>query len=95
MQNLKLLEEKEEFNLVKKLVEYPDVIRDTAEMLEPALLAHYLFDLAQTFNQFYENCPVIKAADELKSARLALIEASRVILFDGLRLLGIKPLDKM
>lgn len=59
------------------------------------LLARYLLDLCQAFNEFYHNCPVIQAEPARRAARIALIEAVRAVVAVGLGLLGIETPEKM
>jgi arginyl-tRNA synthetase len=85
--------EKKEFELVKKLSQFPDVILNSYNNLSPSLIANYAYQLAKIFNEFYHICPVIGSQQE--SFRLALVEAFRQILKSSLRLLGIDVLEEM
>ena len=92
--NLELL--KEQFGLVKKLEEFKFVVRDSADFLNPALIARYLFELSQEFNNFYRDFPVLKAeSKELVKARVSLIKAVKIVLENGLRVLNIDAPEKM
>ncbi|MEI9913815.1 MAG: arginine--tRNA ligase [Candidatus Saccharibacteria bacterium] len=82
-----------ERSLVRKLGEYPEVINKAVNELKPHHVAGYLYDLAQTFNRFYENSRVI--GDERQNLRLALLKLYVSKLGDGLKLLGIEPIDKV
>lgn len=86
------LEEKE-INLVKKLSEFQETVANACKSLNPSLIANYSYQLAQTFNEFYNECPVIGSAQE--TFRLALVESFRQVIKNSLALLGIKVIEKM
>jgi len=85
----------EEKMLLFKLSEFDEVVQRAAENYDPSQIAKYLFDLAQSFNSFYEHCPVLKAKDEEKSFRLALIRKIATVMEKGLYLLGIESVERM
>ncbi len=89
------LKEKEEAALIKKMAMLPYVVDVASRDLKPHLLAGYARELAETFNQFYRYVPVLNAEPELREARLALVEASRVTLANALDLLGIAAPEEM
>ncbi len=82
-----------EFELIKKLSQFPEVVLNSYKNLNPSVIANYSYQLAQIFNEFYHACPVINSQQE--SFRLALMEAFRQILKNSLSLLGIDVLEKM
>ncbi|ADD42947.1 arginine--tRNA ligase [Stackebrandtia nassauensis] len=82
--------------LALHLDDYSRVLADTVEQLEPHRVATYLFELAKLFSAFYENCPVLSAADSaVRGNRLALTELARRTLSHGLCILGITALERM
>jgi arginyl-tRNA synthetase len=81
--------------LVLALDELDAVLRDVAASNEPHRLCTYLFDTAKAFTDFYENCPVLAAADGVRANRLALCRLAAATLHDGLGLLGIAAPDRM
>lgn len=85
--------EPKEFELIKKLSQFPEVVLNSHRNLNPSVIANYSYQLAQIFNEFYHTCPVINSQQE--SFRLVLIEAFRQILKNSLSLLGIDVLEKM
>ncbi len=87
------LEEKET-ELIKKMAEFEDVVRRAYENLNPSTLANYSYQLAQVFNEFYHECPVI-GSEEKESFRIYLVESFRQILKNSLYLLGIDVLEQM
>ncbi len=91
-----LLKEPIEHDLILTLAQFPDVFTDSAENLRPNAIADYANTLADKFNTFYNALPVIKAKpSELSDARLALVEATRIVLRNALSLLGIEAPEKM
>jgi len=93
--NFKLLKEPIEVMLTKKLGEFPEIIGRVVKTNEPSELARYLFELAQDFNTFYHELPVLKAETNLREARLTLINLVKGVLEKGLGLLGIKTIIEM
>ncbi len=73
----------------------PYVVNISATELKPHLIANYARELAETFNQFYRFVPVLNAEPELREARLALVDASRIMLANVLDLLGIEAPKEM
>jgi len=90
---LLLLEEEQA--VVRTLARYPGAIVRAAETGRPSVMARYLVDLARDFNRFYHQCPVLQAGEDLKNARLLLIDAVRQVLANGLYLLGIAAPEEM
>jgi arginyl-tRNA synthetase len=85
-----------EIQLLKQLIRFPAIIENAAESYKPNLICSYIFDLAQDFNSFYETTPVLKEKDEnLRSMRLALVQAFAQVIKNGLELLGINVLERM
>jgi len=93
--NFDLLNGKEEAELIKKISGFPEVINKFTASLKPNLVANYLYELAQRFNEFYHACPILKEKEDVKKARLLLITAVKQVLVNGLSLLGIETLEKM
>ncbi len=89
------LKEKEEIEILKDLIKFPEIVQGVGEKFQINLLANYLYNLASSINAFYEKLPVLKAEKNIKLARLALIRSATVILRNGLNLLGIEVLERM
>ena len=81
--------------LIKALAHFGDEIRLSARDYDPSHLNRYLQDLAGCFHRFYTSCRIKGEAAELQSARLKLADDTRVVLRNGLRLLGIDAPEKM
>lgn len=90
------LAEPAERALALQLLEFGPVVAGVGASLEPHKLAGYLFDLAQQFSGFYEQCPVVRAEDaSVRASRLVLCRLSVAVLAQGLELLGIEAPDQM
>jgi len=90
-----LLKEKDEIELVKLLGNFPSLVKEATEQLKPHIIASYLYNLSSQFSLFYNACPVLKAEENLRNARLVLIECCQRVLENGLGLLGIDVLEEM
>lgn len=84
-----------EINLAKMIVKFPSAILKAAESYKPNVLSDYLYNLAQTFNSFYNNVPVLKSEEEELNTRIYLCYKTARIIKKGLELLGIKTLEEM
>lgn len=97
--NLGLLTHDREGDLIRTIGEYPRVVAKAAELREPHRIARYLEELAGTYHRFYDACRVLPQGDEeageLHTARLALCDASRQVLANGLELLGVSAPERM
>ncbi len=91
-----LLTNHSEITLIKKLAWFPLMIEDACNNCKPHIIANYLFETASVFNQFYRDCPVLSEENELlRSSRLALVHATKIVLYNGLELLGISAPTEM
>ncbi|MBU3629590.1 arginine--tRNA ligase [Polynucleobacter sp. AP-Melu-500A-A1] len=93
--DLSLLNSKASDHLLRRLAEYPEVLTDAAADLAPHALAFYLRDLAGDFHTFYNADRVLVDDPNLKLARLALLSATRQVLQNGLKVLGVSAPAKM
>jgi arginyl-tRNA synthetase len=84
-----------EFALVKKLTQFGEVLPSVFDDYRPNILCNYLFELANTYHGFYEECPVLKAEEPSRSSRLKLSEVTARVLERGLALLGIEVPERM
>jgi len=92
----RLLKHHTEMSLIKKLAVYPIVIDEACEGCNPHLITNCLFDIASRFNQFYRDCPVLPEQNtELRIARVMLVDATRIVIKNGLDLLGIEAPNEM
>ncbi len=87
--------EPQEWALIRELLKLDAVIAEVEQELLPNRLCSYLFELSQVFNRFYDQVPVLKAAEPTRSSRLALCRLTADTLKLGLGLLGIPTLERM
>jgi arginyl-tRNA synthetase len=86
----------EELALAKHLLNFGITLEAVSEEYRPNYLCNYLFELAEKFSSFYENCPVLKAEDEAaKNSRLTLCDLTARVLKQGLETLGIEAVEQM
>ena len=90
-----ILQEESELVLAKHLLQLTDVLAEVERDLYPNRLCQYLYELSQKFNQFFENCPVLKAEEPVRTSRLMLCDLTARTLKQGLSLLGISVLERM
>ncbi len=88
-------QEKWEYNLMVLLAKFPEILEKAAGARNPAVLADYLYDLAKAFSDFYRDVKVIGADLEAERARVALIDAVKIVLANGLGILGIAAPEEM
>ena len=93
--DLSLLDSKAADHLLRRLAEYPEMLATAAAELAPHALAFYLRDLAGDFHTFYNADRVLVDDPALKLARIALLSATRQVLQNGLKLLGVSAPAKM
>lgn len=94
--NIALLNSEVDYNLLKVLGEFPDVVAEAAEKRIPHRIVRYLNDLAAAFHRFYNSNKVLDLDNkEVSEARLALIKAAQITLRNGLTLLGVSAPEKM
>ncbi|MDR1032493.1 MAG: arginine--tRNA ligase [Candidatus Nomurabacteria bacterium] len=81
--------------LVKALLAYPDIVRHSANLLEPHRIAFYLHDLAKLLNQYYEQNPVNSAEAATRSARITVLKKVSQVMVHALDILGIEVPSRM
>ena len=84
-----------ERTIAMKLCQYGEIVPEILSDHRPNILATYLYELAQSFHSFYEQCPVLTTEGITRNTRLALCQTTSAVLKHGLGLLGIFPPEKM
>ena len=95
---LKDLDKKEEINLIKQLIKFPEIVEDITRDYQVQRLPYYSIELANAFHRFYENCRILDVDgdnSDLMHARLDLVEATKIVLKNTLELMGISTPNKM
>ena len=97
--HLELLSHDKEGALLRSIGEFPRVLKTAASLREPHRVCRYLEDLAGDYHRFYDSCRVLPQGDEeptdLHTARLALCEATRQVIANGLMILGVSAPERM
>jgi len=98
-EHLELLTHDKEGTLIRNLGEFPRVLKTAAALREPHRVSRYLEDLAGDYHRFYDSCRVLPLGDEapnqLHTARLALCQATRQVIANGLAILGVTAPERM
>ena len=92
--DLSLLTEPHAVNLARFLAQWPDVFQNTLKTLEPTTVITYLFRLTHVVSSSYDQLQVVGSEPELMKARMALYDAARIVIANGMRLLGLTPLER-
>jgi len=93
--NFELLTQREAHQVLNILSKYPSVVQNAMAQLEPCVLVNYLMDLSHSISLAHEKLRVITEDKEVAEARLLLFWAARQVLGNGLKIVGLTPLEKM
>lgn len=85
----------EEIELIKRLIEFPEVVLRALEEYEPSVISRYMLNLCSSFNQFYHNCPIIKSQGAVRVYRLKLTKGVYNVLGSTLDLIGMKRTEEI
>lgn len=92
--NFDLLTERHAVDLIRMLAQYNDVLVNTLKTLEPITVLSYLFKMTHALSSSYDVLKVIGSEPEVKKARMALYTAARQVLHNGMRVLGLSPVER-
>jgi arginyl-tRNA synthetase len=92
---LQLLQHNSEDALMRKIASYEEVVADAAQLRAPQKIARYAEELASSFSAFYRDCRVVSDDANLTQARLALCVATKAVVANALRLLGVSAPERM
>jgi arginyl-tRNA synthetase len=93
--DVSLLNTEPELTLIRKLLNFPELIETVTMTLEPHHLAYYAQELATVFHAFYKDCRVVSDDEALTKARLKLVKAAQTVLAKTLHLMGMTAPDRM
>ena len=82
------------FAVAKALADFPAIVEKASEKFEPSIIAKYALDLSKKFNKYYANVRILDEDDQLNT-RLALVQATSIVLTEALRLLGVNAPKEM
>ena len=94
-ENLINLREEEELNIINKLSSYPDVILSATKKYEPHLITNYVRELAQEVHAYYNKHQILVENNDLRNARLSLMEAAKYVFQNSAKIIGIEMPEKM
>lgn len=92
---VKFLDAKEELDLAKELMRFPDAVSFAAQSLEPQKMITYLNGVAELFHKFYQECRIVGEAEPVMKSRVLLALATRQVLKSGFKILGISAPERM
>ncbi|EAQ91733.1 arginyl-tRNA synthetase [Chaetomium globosum CBS 148.51] len=92
--DLSLLTETHAVNIVRLLALWPDTVQNTLRTLEPTTVLTYLFKMTHALSSSYDHLQVVGSERELMKARMALYDAAHTVLGNGMRLLGLSPVER-
>lgn len=91
-----ILNTKTEEQIVKKLYDFEDAVKETVKTSESSIITKYLNDLCGLFSKYYEETNILKEENsDLKNSRLLLLDSVRIVIENGTKILGIKIVDKL
>ena len=93
--DLSFLSNDSEINIIKTIMEFPLIIKNSSNSLEPQLITNYLYDLASKFHKYYAHERIVTNNKQITAARLVLIKCIKIVLNNGLTILGINAPEKM
>lgn len=82
-------------DVCKALYSFPEKIKEAAAKYEPSVLSRNLMDIAQKFNKFYHDNPILNSEEDVKQARLLVVRAVQIVLTCGLAILGMEAPEQM
>ncbi|MBT3416885.1 arginine--tRNA ligase [Candidatus Woesearchaeota archaeon] len=85
--------EENEFKLIKMMGEFPSIVKNSMENINPSVVSHYSYELCQSFNEFYHSCKVVGSPSE--AFRINLVKSFMIVLENSLSLLGINVVKRM
>lgn len=91
----KILTNEEAINVIRLLQAFPKAIIDAMDKNEPSIITRHIVDIAQAFNKFYHDCPIIVDDENIQKARLLLVHSTKTVIKTGLSLLGVEAPEKM
>ncbi|MGE4214591.1 MAG: arginine--tRNA ligase [Anaerotignaceae bacterium] len=90
-----LLADESSAEVCKLLADFPNKVQDAASKYEPSIVSRHLVNIAQAFNKFYHDNPILSSEENIKNARLTIVYAVKTVLTTGLGLLGINAPEQM
>ena len=87
--------EETEYSILNSLYDFPEVVNNAFNTSESVVICNYLYSMCQKFSKYYEKVSILKEEDEMvRNSRLALLNAVKIVLSNGMSILGIETVDK-
>ena len=93
--DLSLLKKDKEINIIKKILNFPDIILEASDSMSPHKVAFYLQELAGIFHSYYKETKVLVDDNELSKSRILLLHSLKIVFTNGLSLLGVSSPERM
>jgi len=90
-----LLDSVDAMDLVRIIQQFPKVVEEAGRKYEPSIVTRFIVDVAQAFNKFYHDTPIIVKEKEIQKARISLVFAAKQTINNGLKLLGVAAPERM
>ena len=90
-----LLVDEKEISILRHLFRFPHAVKAAYRELKPLVMTSYIYELAAKFNEFYQEIPVLKADENIRRARLGLVNAVKQVLENGMWILGMDAPEEM
>ena len=92
--DLSLLTEPHAVDIVRLIAQWPDVVQNVFKTLEPTTVLTYLFKMTHTLSSSYDVLQIVGSEREVMKARMALYDAAHIVLANGMKLLGLSPVER-
>ena len=93
--DLSLLKKDKEIYIIKKILNFPDIILEASDSMSPHKVAFYLQELAGIFHSYYKETKVLVDDNELSKSRILLLHSLKIVFTNGLSLLGVSSPERM
>ena len=89
------MNEEIENDLMNSMINFPNIIKKSYNKLDPQIVSNYLEELASKFHKYYSKCRIITEDKKMTHSRLFLVDSLRIVLRNGLDVLGIMAKERM
>jgi len=93
--NLNMLNEEIENDLMNSMINFPNIVKKSYNKLDPQIISNYLEELASKFHKYYSKYRIITDDKKITQSRLFLVDSLRIVIRNGLNILGIKEKERM
>ena len=84
-----------EFSLINSLYDFPEIVDSSLNTQESVVITNYLYDVTQKFSRYYQKVSILNETDEMAlKSKIALLKATKTVLSNGMKILGVNPVRK-